>query len=329
MDGCSEACVSGESDPFRGKGHPIGRDRTVSTSTRCVVCGVLMLWSLFWFVLFCWFMRFSFTAVQLCYPHRFTWYQLTARNIREHYITSYCIPSYLIPSHLISSHHSPYSSPLLSSPPSEYEIDQAEAGSITPVWPALQGSLYESQFLSQLFMVPHPVSHSHSLSLSFNLSLNVFYALIRAYNACIRILGTDVFSWYDTLTLFLILIQPLLCSYSYLCCLDLKYLSSYTVWYAHPTWLIFWCMLKLMLLIFTVVLSIYLHRTILTLQDCYSDWSFIVDILSIYLHLITLPTLFSTLTILSLYRFMTERKNWWAQEITVRKLLRHWRENTQ
>lgn len=36
---------------------------------------------------------------------------------------------------------------------SEYDIEQADAGEITPKWPGLQGSLYESHFQSQFFMV--------------------------------------------------------------------------------------------------------------------------------------------------------------------------------
>ena len=49
--------------------------------------------------------------------------------------------------------HLYYSSVTLPVCISEYEIDQAEAGELTPRWPGLQGSLYESQFSCQFFMV--------------------------------------------------------------------------------------------------------------------------------------------------------------------------------
>jgi hypothetical protein len=212
MDGCSEACVSGESDPSRGKGHPIGRDRTVSISTRCVVCGV-MSFVLFYFVVLwdfhslpCTFATFIISHDIILLPiiseittlHPIASHLFLSHPIFSHPILSYLslsrhTPSYFA-SHHIASHYITHPSPRLSSPPIEYEIDQAEAGSITPVWPALQGSLYESQFLSQLFMVPHPhshsTSHSHSHSHStshshsHSISFNSFYLLIHVYVVC-------------------------------------------------------------------------------------------------------------------------------------------------
>ena len=60
--------------------------------------------------------------------------------------------------------HPQLSLPLLPLPllslPVEYDVDQADAGEITPRWPGLQGSLYESQFQSQFFMVTSPSSFS-------------------------------------------------------------------------------------------------------------------------------------------------------------------------
>ena len=154
MDGCGEACIPRESGPFRGKGHSLRWICAVSTGSRygmvwcgVVWCGVAHVLIFNAFALLCYAMLCSAAA---------------------HYMTSFCpalSPIYLlftawfISHHIILHHIISYDitsfNPILRSlhPQLEYKIDQADAGYLTPLWPALQGSLYESQFQSQLHMV--------------------------------------------------------------------------------------------------------------------------------------------------------------------------------
>jgi hypothetical protein len=305
MDGCSEACVSGESDPSRGKGHPIGRDRTVSISTRCVVCGVMR------FVLFCCFVGFSFTALHICCLHHFTWYHFTAHNIRDHYITSYCIiSSYLIPSHLISSHllssypilsHPIFSHPILSylslsrHTPSYFASHHIASHYITHPSPLLPSSLlttnrvWDRSSWSRLHHscvacsarilvrepVPQPAIHgttaSPSFSLSFNLSLSLSFNTINvltfAYVVFICNWVIDPFSWYDTLTLTLIPYHSTSFMFWFMFMLSVveSHIYRHGMIHAHPIQFMFWSMFKLMCMLFIVDLFIYMYCSTISL----------------------------------------------------------------